>query len=184
VIDLKALTVWQPWASLLAGGQKKFETRSWATKYRGPIAIHAGLGRPILAVQKSVIAGGHRRLDCDENIQREDMLEALVKAFEDYATIPADGVMDYLDELPLGCIVATGVLVGCHEIDGIREMSCAPTEYGCWDCNNKSWIDPSDDDLMFGNWNVGNFAWEIKDIKRITPIPFKGQQGLWEWSGR
>lgn len=38
---MKALTIWQPWASLLACGVKKYETRSWATQYRGPIAIHA-----------------------------------------------------------------------------------------------------------------------------------------------
>ena len=38
---MKALTIWQPWASLIAGGAKQYETRSWATQYRGPIAIHA-----------------------------------------------------------------------------------------------------------------------------------------------
>lgn len=38
---MKALTIWQPWASLIACGAKQYETRSWATKYRGPIAIHA-----------------------------------------------------------------------------------------------------------------------------------------------
>lgn len=38
---MKAITIWQPWASLLACGAKQFETRSWATSYRGPIAIHA-----------------------------------------------------------------------------------------------------------------------------------------------
>ncbi len=37
---MKAITIWQPWASLIACGAKKFETRSWATNYRGPIAIH------------------------------------------------------------------------------------------------------------------------------------------------
>lgn len=38
---MKAITIWQPWASLLAMGIKQYETRSWATSYRGPIAIHA-----------------------------------------------------------------------------------------------------------------------------------------------
>lgn len=38
-----ALTVWQPWAQLLAIGAKRFETRGWPTPYRGPLAIHAGL---------------------------------------------------------------------------------------------------------------------------------------------
>jgi hypothetical protein len=39
---MKAITILQPFASLIACGAKKIETRSWPTKYRGPIAIHAG----------------------------------------------------------------------------------------------------------------------------------------------
>ncbi len=38
---MKALSLWQPWASAIALGHKKIDTRHWATKYRGPIAIHA-----------------------------------------------------------------------------------------------------------------------------------------------
>jgi activating signal cointegrator 1 len=40
---MKALTVNQPWASLIVDGRKPWETRSWFTPYRGPLAIHAGL---------------------------------------------------------------------------------------------------------------------------------------------
>lgn len=39
---MKAITIKQPWATLIALGLKEFETRSWATKHRGQIAIHAG----------------------------------------------------------------------------------------------------------------------------------------------
>lgn len=39
---MRAITLYQPWASLIADGRKTFETRSWDTRYRGPIAIHAG----------------------------------------------------------------------------------------------------------------------------------------------
>lgn len=38
---IKALTMWQPWASLVAIGAKRYETRDWGTKYRGWLAIHA-----------------------------------------------------------------------------------------------------------------------------------------------
>jgi ASCH domain len=38
---IKAISLHQPWASLVACGHKHYETRSWPTKYRGPIAIHA-----------------------------------------------------------------------------------------------------------------------------------------------
>lgn len=39
---MKALTIKQPWATLIALGEKRIETRSWKTSYRGPILIHAG----------------------------------------------------------------------------------------------------------------------------------------------
>jgi hypothetical protein len=39
---MKALTVSQPFASLIASGEKWVENRTWATGYRGPILIHAG----------------------------------------------------------------------------------------------------------------------------------------------
>jgi len=38
---MKAITLFQPWASLIAIGAKTIETRSWFTAYRGPLAIHA-----------------------------------------------------------------------------------------------------------------------------------------------
>ena len=38
---IKALSLWQPWASLVALGAKRIETRHWGTRYRGPLAIHA-----------------------------------------------------------------------------------------------------------------------------------------------
>lgn len=41
---MKAITLIQPYATLVAVGAKKIETRTWATKYRGPLAIHAGIG--------------------------------------------------------------------------------------------------------------------------------------------
>lgn len=43
---MKALTLTQPWASLIAISAKKIETRSWSTSYRGPLAIHAAKGFP------------------------------------------------------------------------------------------------------------------------------------------
>lgn len=42
---MKALTICEPYASLIAYGNKRYETRSWATKYRGPLLIHAGKSR-------------------------------------------------------------------------------------------------------------------------------------------
>jgi len=38
---MKAVCLWQPWASAVALGHKVIETRGWPTTHRGPIAIHA-----------------------------------------------------------------------------------------------------------------------------------------------
>ena len=38
---MKAITIWEPWATLIALGYKRVETRSWSTTWRGEIAIHA-----------------------------------------------------------------------------------------------------------------------------------------------
>lgn len=43
---MKALTLTQPWATLVITGRKRFETRGWRTGYRGQIAIHAAKGMP------------------------------------------------------------------------------------------------------------------------------------------
>lgn len=46
---MKALSLTQPYATLVALGAKKIETRSWKTPYRGPLAIHAAKGFPLWA---------------------------------------------------------------------------------------------------------------------------------------
>lgn len=46
---MKALTLTQPWASLMALQQKRIETRSWYTGYRGELVIHAAKGFPVWA---------------------------------------------------------------------------------------------------------------------------------------
>ncbi len=44
--QLRGLSLTQPWASLMALGHKRIETRSWATSYTGSIAIQAAKGFP------------------------------------------------------------------------------------------------------------------------------------------
>lgn len=44
--DLRALTVRQPWAWALIQGYKDIENRSWQTKKRGWILLHAGTAKP------------------------------------------------------------------------------------------------------------------------------------------
>ena len=48
---MKTISLTQPWATLVAVGAKKIETRSWQTSYRGPILIHASKGFPAWAIR-------------------------------------------------------------------------------------------------------------------------------------
>ena len=86
---MKALTIWQPWASLLACGAKRFETRSWATSYRGPIAIHAA--------KKNV----------------SDVLCILPVSL---ARKMKESIGTELKELPTGAVIATAELVNVWNI--------------------------------------------------------------------
>jgi hypothetical protein len=39
--NMKVISIIQPWATLIILQEKRFETRSWATKHRGELGIHA-----------------------------------------------------------------------------------------------------------------------------------------------
>ena len=41
---MKVITIKQPFATLIAEGLKEYEFRTWKTKFRGDILIHAGKG--------------------------------------------------------------------------------------------------------------------------------------------
>ena len=49
---MKVLTIKQPWATLIMQGYKRFEFRSWKTKYRGDLLIHAGKGIDKVAMER------------------------------------------------------------------------------------------------------------------------------------
>ena len=88
---MKAITLWQPWATLIRIRIKPFETRGWATRYRGPLAIHAGKTRKGLDLCRG-----------DPGIE-----QALATA--GYS----------LDTLPLGVVVCTVRLVSCWPAEQI-----------------------------------------------------------------
>lgn len=153
---MKAITVWQPWASLWACGAKQFETRPWATKYRGPIAIHAGLAF--------------------DNSFTEEFAKAAHAALK--KSLPG---FTYMHELPRGAIIATAELVGCHKmvLHGGRGLSSASPG---WLETDRGIYEPDEQELLFGDWTPGRYAWEIANVKMLeTPIPAKGKQRLWNW---
>jgi hypothetical protein len=105
-----ALTLWQPWASLVAIGAKRYETRHWKTKYRGILMIHAA------------------------NRWNRD-LEDFAYRFRQYeiaARLP--------EKLPLGAIVCAVRLVDCHKTEAIRgELSAQELAFGNYDDGRWAW---------------------------------------------
>jgi hypothetical protein len=41
-VGVRALTVARPWAGLIIAGHKTIENRTWSTRYRGRLVVHAG----------------------------------------------------------------------------------------------------------------------------------------------
>ncbi|MNO43053.1 hypothetical protein D3C76_332630 [compost metagenome] len=83
---MKAVTIIQPFATLVALEEKKLETRSWSTKHRGPLAVHAG-----------------KKIDrkiCQQEPYRSILLKHGYK----------------VDNLPTGAVLAIGRLVDCHQV--------------------------------------------------------------------
>ncbi len=161
---MKALTLWQPWASLWACGAKRFETRGRAIHYRGPIAIHAA-ALPVMEALR-------RMFGEDEQAKRAFMLAA-----ED--ALGYKSMDEMVDDLPLGAVLATGEMVGCHRMI----MSEAWKQAGISCQTNKIWL-PSKKEQLFGGWTPGRYAVEFANMKMLDePVPAKGKQGLWNWEG-
>ena len=87
----RAITLSQPWATLLALGIKTTETRAWSTNYTGPLLIHAAKKLADEAI---------------DLLTDPTVLDALRRC----------GVRRGSD-LPLGKIVGFGVLAGRQKID-------------------------------------------------------------------
>lgn len=152
---MKALTLTQPFASLIAIGAKKIETRSWRTSYRGPLAIHAAKGFPEDA----------RRLVRDD----WTFFGALNPEYAEYAKtaglklVPSEVGRRTEGQLPVGAVIATCQLVACIQAETIMETL-------------------GERERAFGNYGPGRFAWILEDIQPLPePIPAKGALSLWEW---
>ena len=71
---MRCLSLWQPWGSFVARGHKRNETRSWATPYRGPLAIHAAKTTAELYGTRLLLsaAGIIENLDAPDDYPKED----------------------------------------------------------------------------------------------------------------
>lgn len=165
----KVLTLTQPWATLIAIGAKHIETRSWPTKYRGPLLIHAaqGLG-PV---------GGLSGLAA--LVDEEPFFRTFVQTG---LALRSSDPEDIVDRLPRGAIVAVAELVEC--VPSVSIMA-AFGAYGPTTPSggHKLWT-LSDQELAFGDYSPGRWGWLLDNVRALPkPIPARGQLGLWEWEG-
>lgn len=104
---MKALSLWQPWASLVALGEKRIETREWSTRYRGELAIHATASMP-------KYLGVSSRTD-----PFRDELADVFCVRRDRDDRCGDRVGDILHRLPRGKVLCIVRLVDVQEIDSM-----------------------------------------------------------------
>lgn len=91
---MKAISLWQPWASAVVLGLKSYETRSWSTSYRGPIAIHAAQRPPERTLRLDLFDAGVRNWG-------DLPLGGVIGVAELVAIVPTDGMDGYLSGLEL-----------------------------------------------------------------------------------
>lgn len=153
---MKAITLYQPWASLIAMGAKRIESRSWYTGYRGPLAIHAGKKNDYINPDKI-------RYICHDEPFRK--------------VLGITGMFDYTKKFPLGCIVATCELIACLKVESIGEQ---PDIQG-WKFGTH-YFPASKQEFYFGDYSIGRYRWFLANIKPLeNPIPTTGSMGFWEW---
>ena len=201
---MKALTLWQPWASLIAVGAKTIETRSWSTKYRGPLAIHAAKRRPDTEMGEEGPVGeiwqetsGDQYDNCLVQWAQTDAVD-----YHPGTAPPADErwwfsmAPDFVTtRMPLGAVVATCELVDVVPIDGMNEAGhdhfVCPSIYGDLTLyrfghggSQPSTLEEDiTDQLPYGYFSEpGRFAWLLDMIRPLdVPVLAKGRQGFWNW---
>lgn len=112
---MRAISLWQPWASLYLTARKIHETRSWFTAYRGALCIHAA----------------------KRKLTRAELL-ALPKPFA--AILNAEFGAKWFTELPYGALIGRVDLERCMHTEDIYETFWfegdgrgAPDDYWCGD---------------------------------------------------
>lgn len=148
---MKALTLKQPWATLVAIGAKRIETRSWSTNYRGPIAITAS-----------------------KHWSRKEQIISLSSPF-----IERLSEANYLPDIPLGSIVATCNIVDCLPMEAHICLPGIFDEYP--DLNTSTEIAFGDFNIFDLRNGRRRWAFVLEDVKHLdNPIEVRGALNLWD----
>lgn len=151
-MEYRAISLHQPWASLVALGIKKYETRSWATKYRGKLLV--------CSAKKKYIPDS-----CLVN-QVFDLTD--MGTFHRTRLDFLGNNTKYTQFLPLGRVVCVVNLVDCHIMTTDGKSIKAEGR------------DVPQLEQLCGDWTPGRYAWELANLIPFhKPIPIKGKQGLW-----
>ena len=154
---MRAITLYQPWALLIALLLKRFETRSWATQYRGEIAIHAG-------AERSYWNELERELKGYRNGKYTGGNGSLADLYWQYQSGGLPGGERLNEPMVFGAVMCIVKVVDC--IPMTRDFIGQQT--------------PSE--RAFGGWSAGRFAWKLEMVEVFKqPIPAKGGQGIWHW---
>lgn len=188
----RALTLWQPWASLVALLVKQIETRSWSTKYRGPLLIHAAAWK--ITERQTIGAWEAWPPDPPGHVHPNHKNERPARIYCNAGGWPDFGRWR---PLPLGAIVATCTLQDVvpivdgaddHDLEdfldaymeGDYPCSAPTTVAGLTLFRERISESCHHDQLPYGDFTPGRYAWLLADIVALPePIPAKGKQGLW-----
>jgi activating signal cointegrator 1 len=86
---MKVISLLQPWASLVVAGHKRIETRSWNTKHKGDLLIHAS-----------------------KKFDKSQRAICFARFFEPL-------LADVVEELPLGAIIGKVKMIGTNTTESI-----------------------------------------------------------------
>lgn len=164
--ELRAITIRQPWASLIAGGVKTIETRPRSTSYRGPVLIHAGA-----EVDHAAAANLDNALHdigmCFTDWQGTGRHHAQGLASGVRGAVIA--VANLVDSLPIidrwGSGEDDGGFVLTHEDDD--RLTCV------------AYAGDYTSELPFGDFTPGRHGLLLADVVRLpSPVPARGQQAV------
>jgi hypothetical protein len=172
---MKAISLWQPWASLIACGAKPFETRHWAppaSMIGQTIAIHAAkkIDKGAALFAQDLMYGQHPQGGFDLANRLDATMEGV-----------ADEMMGVFGQacMPIGCVVCTAKLAAAFQLGepfdetGVaavveRHMLSSP--------DVMRHAVPYDD---FGDYAPGRWAWLLSEVNPLMPPrPVKGAQGF------
>lgn len=156
---MKALTIWQPWASLIIIGAKPYEFRG----HRPPQSM---IGEPL------VIHAGKRELVMAEVLE---LIERLGDPAEAWTTcLHKEKALPLLRDVAAGGRLPTSAGLGIVKLGAPKGGWDIAQEWG----GHPALVNDSDRE------GHANWGWPMNEVERwAEPIPARGAQGLWNWTG-